>query len=447
MPSKSKAAAIVFVAIVGTILIFCQSVLAEDIAAAPPYDLQECYKLALETSERLQRNVQDIRIAEAQYNQALAAVYPQLNLYLDQAIRDNSDFGRVTRGGTVTEDGDSTTGGRSGSIGRTQLDGTAVVSQQLFNGFREFLLAKSLEQESEALRLDLERNRELLYQDVAALYHQIQGRKAELEVLDKSQKTIEDRIGELNRFLDLGKSRESEVVAAKSDLQDLLAQREQTLGTIRATMELLAFLVGRSSETITLSGDLTPSNIASLDTYLQRMGGRYDLAAAKQRIDAQKQRVEVASRGLWPQLDMIGSLFPYEDPDRNREWELLFQLKVPVFDGGRVSAETSEERARLRSAGLVAKETRRIIEREVRSTYERATSAQLELKRLNELLRELQRNYDLQRQDYENGVVSNLDVLQAIRRIHDAERRIVIAQFSLADNIANLEVAAGGIPQ
>lgn len=418
---------------------------AEPAAPTVPYDLQEIYRLSVETSERLQRSVQDIKIAEAQYRQVLAAVYPQLNVGLEQRIRDDSEFGRVARNGVSAEDGATPTAGTSGTIGRSQLEGTLSVSQEIFNGFREFLLADALEYETQALRLDLQRNRELLFLDVAALFYQALQTEAELAVLDRSEDTLKDRVRELENFRSLGKSRDSEVLAARADRQTLLAEKARTLGVRRATLELLAFLSGVPASDLVLDSTFPLPLVDSLDSYLDKVHEHAELRAAALRVDAQRERVRAAERAYWPRLSLVGTTYPYEDPNRTRDWEVALRLSMPLFDGGRIDAQTDEAEAQLRSADLLAQEIRRLIHRDIRTAFERTQAAQQELIRLQDLVQTLRKSYQSQRRDYDLGVVSNLEVLQAIRQLNEAQRQLVVVRHSVARNLVDLRVAAGGI--
>lgn len=411
----------------------------------PPYRLEDLYQLTLQQSEQLKLRREDIRIAEAQYRQAISLVYPWLSLDANQRFRDNADFGRVTRRQAAVDDPATPIGGSGGALGRTQFDVALNLTQPLFNGFRDYLLSSAVEQEMEALRFELERDRELLYYDVAELYHQILLAGEELAVLERAERTLQERIKELQHFLELGKSRESEMIAARSDMEDLRALKEQSRGTLRATQELLAFLVGLPAEELKLAPAPVSEPRRPIDHYLTRAKERSDLDAARVRVAAQEQRLKAAQREGWPRLNLVGNAYPYEDPDRTREWEALLQLSIPLFEGGRIAARAAEEAARLRAVSLRADEQRRLSERQVRVAYARVESAERELESLRKLREAAERNYQSQRRDYEFGVVTNLDVLQAFRQLQEAERRVVRAEHLLQVNTAELEVAAGGV--
>ena len=83
-------------------------------------------------------------------------------------------------------------------------------------------------------------------------------------------------------------------------------------------------------------------------------------------------------------------------------------------------------------------------ERDVRVAYEHVATARSQLESLTKLREASKRNYDSQRRDYELGIVSNLEVLQAIRQLQDAELRLARAESLVETKRLELDVAAGG---
>lgn len=409
--------------------------------------LRECYELTIANSERLRIRDEEVKIAEAQYRQALAEIYPQLDLHADYTNRDNSDFGRVRRGSAPPTDDPSTpVGGNAGSLGRIQTGTSITVTQPIFTGFREFLLAEALEQQTLAARLQSARARELLYLDVSELFYQVVFAAEELKVVDEALKTLDTRIKDLREFIQLGKSRESEVFAARSDVADLQAVRSRITGLILASKELLSFLTGIPASSLDLSDDTTQSQVLEpLSTYLEMVPERSDIRASRLIIDAQEKRVEAARRARWPSVNFVGNAYGWEDPDRSREWEMLIGLDVPIFDGGRITARTDEEKARLRVNQLDAQERFRLGERDIKVAYANTVSARDQVASLKKLRESAKSNYAAQKEDYQNGVVTNLEVLQAIRQVQEAERRLLSAQQLYEVNLASLKIAAGSL--
>ncbi len=421
----------------------CQS-LADSGKLEPPYSLDECYRMSLAVSERLSIQANEIGIAESRYQATVSALYPDLDLIGRQNFRNSSNFGRLSRSNSTSEDS-SNPASTSGSLGRSQSEAALSLRQPIFHGFRDFLLARAARSEISAQESDLKRERELLFQDVASLYYQILYNLAQVSILEESQRTLKSRISELTDFVKLGKSRESEGLAAQAELEDLNASKERAEGATLASLELFSFLTGVPAKDLILSEVKSMPTLPSLDSQLAATAKRHDLQAASARVDENLSVFKASERERWPALDLTGNGYPLEDPDRNRAWELGIQLSLPIFDGGLISAHQSEARAQLEQAKLRSKLAQRAAERDVRTAFAQANANLAEFTSLKNLSETTRKNYELQKRDYGLGLVTNLDVLQAIRKVQDADIRLASAKFDYLNKLAALRVAVGGI--
>jgi outer membrane protein len=402
--------------------------------------LPQAYELALKQSEPLMRNAEEVKAAEARYKEAWSHLYPQVHFGVTQRLRDgSSDSNGGSSGVSFTETGTSS---RSKHPFQTSL----TVEQPLFTGFRDFYIIEAAEFDINASRYDQTRHTELLYSDVADIFLQIVYFEKVLKLYDKTDQVLGERISDLKRFIDLGKSRASEIEAAEADRADLGAAKAQTQGLLDASREMLAFLVGRPAAELALSSDNVPYLPPGLDELIASSRNRSDIRAASERVSGAGKELIASERERWPVVSLTGNAYPYSDPDDNRNWDLLVKMDLPIFEGGGIDARVEQSRAKERSAELSAQELRRIAEREVRVSYSQVTAARSEAARLKKLLEATRKNYQSQRKDYELGVVTNLEVLDAIRSVQNAERRLLEAETTISRNFVRLQVAAGVLP-
>lgn len=412
----------------------------------PEMTLSEAYELSLKQSESLQRKEQDILGAEARYREALAAIYPNLHFITSERIRNSESFGfnsNSNNSNTSSNGSVSNNGSRSNS--KDQFETSFNLKQPIFNGFREFLISDAAKLEISAIRNDRERAKELLYLDVADVFHQIVLYSGDLKILNETTKVLNQRIDELGKFIELGKSKDSEILAARSDIADLEVTKSQVQGLMNASKELLAFLTGLPASELNLkeTPDIVP--VLPLDNYLEQVKQRNDVQAAAERRDSSEKQVTATERERWPGFNFEGNLYPYESPDSDREWDLLFKMDIPIFEGGAISARADQQRAILQSNNLALSELKRASERDVRVAFQNYESAKDVVKSSKSLVESSRKNYESQRKDYEVGVVTNLDVLQSIRQKQDAVRRLLQAETDLRVDLIRLQIAAGGV--
>lgn len=410
--------------------------------------LKDCYNYTLERSESLKIREEQILTSEKIYQETLATIFPTLDAGFEYRRRDNANFGRVQSGRIISVDDPSTPiGGSGGILGKTQAGGLVSLNQPLFRGFREYLLLNAAEIETKARKLDFLRNKEILYLNVADIYYQINAAENELDVLREAKKTLQERTKELNNFISLGKSRESEVVAAAADIANLESNIIQINGLKRASLELLSFLTGLPSDKLNLQNVQSRPKLNPLDDYLDKSEVRSDVLAAKNRLEAQNHLTEAVSRENWPVLDLLGTGYSLQDPDRNQAWEMVVRFSVPIFDGGRNNSRIAQQESQKRILSLGLQQQKRAVERDIKVAFANTTSALEELTSLKMLKETAEKNYGLQKTDYENGVVTNLEVLQAIQQSQDIKRRIVRAKQTFLTRYAELLINSGGVPE
>ena len=397
--------------------------------------LSACYELALKNSDTLRARAEDIRAAEARYRQAVAAAYPKLDLLAEQRLRNSSSFGRS-----------SSSSNSNNSNSSHPFVSFLSLQQPIFTGFREELLAEAAQAEIKSLDLTRKRVNEQLFLDVAESYVQIQLYQSDLVILRETERILKNRITELKKFISLGKSRESEVLSANSDIAELQTTMRQIDGLKSATEEMLAFLVGLPASELHVQATISLQEILPLESYLEKGLNRNDLLAIAKQQEALRLKQTAIKRESWPELSLEGNLYPYEDPNQNRDFELLLKLELPIYEGGARQARVDELEANVLSSSHSLANLKRSVERDIRVAYQKYLSAISERESLENLLLSAKNNLASQQNDYALGVVTNLEVLQAIRQVQDAKRRLLQVEAERAIDRIQLKAAAGDIP-
>ena len=243
---------------------------------------------------------------------------------------------------------------------------------------------------------------------------------------------------------------EAEVAAARAQLPAL--ERSRT------TQELaLAVLLGRSpraiSETAVARGNErgeSPPPVAPEGLPSDLLLRRPDIVQAEQRLIAANARIGAARAALFPRISLTGYLGGesgalgdlFSGPARI--WQLAFALAQPIFQAGRLQSEIEAFKAREQQALAQYQKTLQEAFREVRQ----ALSAQTRSREIFEAetarsvaLRDTLR---LARIRYENGLVSQLEVIDAERNLLAAELNRLDALRAQRVAVADLVRALGG---
>ena len=298
--SRTRRAALVL----GCVIFFSQTIFAEQPNAQPatvsePLTLNRCYELALAASEDDRIRAQDLKIAQARYQQAVGGLFPELGLFLDKTYEDRRDENRVgqTNSGLL---------GTGENLSENPLRAGVNVRWPIFSGFRSYNEARANDFDTRRLRLERERFRELLYQDVADVYFQVVQYETAAEILADETDALQARINELRQRVNIGRSRQGELLAARSDYAAILVELEENSALLRASRELLAYLTDLRPDTLRLARPAPLPAAEQLEMYLQSTGERKDLLAAAQSLRAERELLKVSEADHLPTVSLEG---------------------------------------------------------------------------------------------------------------------------------------------
>lgn len=399
---------------------------AASAAAAPrPITLAEAYALALKRSEALAQSQEAVKEALARVDELKSDVMPHFGFIANHTFQENPHSG-------------------ISSIDKTSIPNYYLqATQPIFSGFREFLAFKSGRKTAESLQLTEKRAESLLYRDVAQAYFNVQQVQSDIQVRGEVLKATADRIAQLEHWVGIGRSRGSEVLAARSLLAQTQAQVELSNGSERVAQEVLRFLTG-------LDTDLAPQPVPPpvlqpLEPFLAAAGARDDVQASERALEAARLNTSVVARQRWGSLGVTGDYYLKRlGFSGNTHYDAIFGLTVPIWDGGVISAQTREAKARERSSEQAVSAAKRAAQRDARSAYmnlQWALSAMNALEKADELAAE---NVKAQEHDYKLSLVTNLEVLDSLNTMQTTRLQLDAARNQAAFARAQLEVAAGG---
>lgn len=399
-------------------------------AADPGLTLETCFQAALKQSEVLAGQTELINQAEARYRQALAAVLPGVSLqgtYLHQQEKN----------GPASD----------------QTVAKLAAVQPLFRGFREYAALRQTQNLITAEKEAWQWAHLQLYQDVAEAFFAVLSLETEQAHLSIQLRLYDQRIKDLQDRVRIGRSRDSEVLSVQSAQAGLQAQVQELQGMLDVTGELLAFLTGLPRDSQCQAPAPFTQALEPVETYLERAQNRPDIAAARSRVEASRDAVGVAQGGHWPSLDASANYYLYESGvSRENTWDAQLALTLPLFLGGAVAATTAEAQAQLRQNELAWERLRRSAEQEIRGHYATVRASLAQRQAWEKASALAHKNYLAILRDYNLGLATNLDVLQALAADQDALRSfdrsgyavwIAYARFQAAIAEAPIQVQTG----
>lgn len=395
--------------------------------AAEALTLDEYFAAALKRSETVATQIELIRQAEEHYTQANSALRPSVNGVASYTRQDPIPAGELST---------------STSPNRQSL-AKLTATQPLFRGFREFATLRQTQALLGAQDQDYRNARTQLFKDVVQNFYTVLSIEQDLKNFSEEINQNIDREKELNGRVRIGRSRIGEVLSVQSTISTLRAQVEQLQGQLSAAREAFAFLSGLAPTTLLRDTENLPVNLEPLDDYLARLELRPDVIAGRQRLSAAQENTQVARGAHLPSLDLNANRYLERTGNlKDSTWDVGIALTVPIYAGGLLQSKVSEAVSQRTQAELNASQVRRQAEQEIRSTYQSVVFDRSQLDALEKATESARKNYEAQRRDYRLGLVTNLDVLQALTAFQQNQLALDRARYTTKLDYLKLQAAA-----
>jgi len=395
--------------------------------AAEALTLDEYFAAALKRSEVVATQGELIRQAEERYKQANSALRPTVNGVASYTRQDPIPAGELST---------------STSPNRQSL-AKLTATQPLFRGFREFAALRQTKALLGAQDQDYRNARAQLFMDVTQNFYTVLSIEQDLKNFGEEINQNIDREKELNGRVRIGRSRIGEVLFVQSTISTLRAQVEQLQAQLGTAREAFAFLSGLASTTLLRDTEDLPVNLEPLDDYLARLELRPDVIAGRQRLSAARENTKVARGAHLPSLDLNANRYLERTGNlKDSTWDVGIALTVPIYAGGLLQSKVSEAVSQRTQAELSASQVSRQAEQEIRSIYQSVVFDRSQLDALEKATESARKNYEAQRRDYRLGLVTNLDVLQALTAFQENQRALDRARYTSKLDYLKLQAAA-----
>jgi outer membrane protein len=395
--------------------------------AADALTLDDYFAAALKRSEAVATQGELIRQAEERYKQANAALYPTVNGVASYTRQDPIPAGESS----------------TANFPNRQTLAKVTATQPLFRGLRDFAALRQNQALVSAQNDDYQSARIQLFKDVVQNFYIVLSIEQDLRNLDAEIRLDLDREKELNARVRIGRSRIGEVLTVQSAISTLRAQVQQLQGQLGVARQAFAFLSGLDPATPLRDTETLPASVEPVDEYLARLALRPDVKANRQRLTAAQENVSVARGAKLPSVDLNANRYLNRTGSlRDSEWDVGVALTVPIYSGGLLQSQVSQAVSQQTQAELALSQVRRQAEQEIRSVHESVVYDQSQLAALEKATEAARKNYEAQRHDYRLGLVTNLDVLQALTAYQENRRALDRARFTAKSDYLTLQAAA-----
>ncbi len=408
------------------ILFLCA--LISTLHAAVPPGLREIYQLAEKRSEVLDIAESRKQQAQERKDQALGALFPNLNArYNYQEI-------------------DPPPGPRSPFTRLNQYSALVNLNQPLYRAAA--YPAHRYTKEDLQLQARLVESAGLgLWQEVGQAYYDAWIGQRDVQNLQQLLRHSEERVRDLRERARLGRSRQGDLLQAEAQLGTVQAEIARAQQREAQALERLGFLAGVPQRP--LFGDLpaTVSPTPTLADLLERAHQRPDVLAKAQEVKLAEAQISSAKAGHMPSVDFNSNYYLERTGVlQDSQWDIGLAVNVPLYQGGTVSAQVREAVERHREAVLAHALLKRQVERDIRVLWQASRALDQVLAGLKGAVAKAESTWTAGRRDYGYGLVTNLDVLLSLNSFISTRQgyeRAVLEKELIA---LQLQLAAGERP-
>ncbi|MFJ3487714.1 efflux transporter outer membrane subunit [Pseudomonas sp. NPDC090202] len=395
--------------------------------------------------QRLLKANPDLAAALAHYDASVAyasqlhaGLFPQIGASVSPLRQRQSDR-RPLRGDTQPSIYNSDTAGFSLSF---DADLWGKIRNQVAAGDAQ---AQASADDLAVARLSLQKQLATLYVQARGLDAQRQILKTSLDDYTQALQLTRDRFeGKIASELDLTRA-QSQLAEAQAQLDDVTAQ-----GNL--SEHAIAELVGVLPSDFTLVHDSAPLPLPPIPQALpgSLLQQRPDIAAAERRVFAANANIGVAKAAWYPDFSLTGLLGGQTQGSgnllaaANRYWALGPLVNLPIFDGGRRSADERQAKAEFEEAAAHYHSQVLKAVREVEDNLGQLRDLQRESADQQAAVDAAQSAEHMATASYEAGALNYLDVVTAQTTALQAQRRLQEVDTQRLQASVGLMVALGG---
>jgi outer membrane protein len=403
--------------------------LADD--ATRPLTLEDAYAAALRRSETIASQSELIHQAEERYQQARGALLPNVNGVASYTWQETPPSGVNVTPSNLSH----------------QPLAKLTATQPLFQGFREFAGLRQTRALIGAQNEDYQNARLSLFKDVLQNYYNILTIERDMSNLEEEIRQNEEREKDIRGRVRIGRSRQAELLNVQATIATLRAQIEQLRGQRQVARDTFAFLTGLDPETPLRDAEEVPEQFGPLTDYLAGLEQRPDVQANEKRLVASQESVRVARGAHLPSIDLNGNYY-LDRPGylKDINWDVTLALTVPIYAGGALQSKVREAASQRTQAELSVSQVRRLAEQEIRSLYQTVLLDRAQLHAFDQATSAARRSFEAQSREYRLGLVTNLDVLQALTAYLENQRALDRSRFTLKLDYQRLLAASAQRP-
>ena len=425
-------------------------------------DLSQVYQLALENDPVINRAKADKELAYSGIALSRANLLPQISGAVSYSVNSgdqvDTDF---DDNDTPDDPSDDTLIFLTNDSESKTLNMGIDLTMSLYDHANWVAMdrAEKVAQQGEA---NLASALQLLIVRVTNAYLSVLREQDSVEFVKAELRAIERQLEQTKQRFEVGLTAITDVHEAQANYDNTVARQIRAENQLELRLEELREITGKYHKNISVLDTklftATSPSPESVDDWLSlAQESNYDLLIQRFAKDIAMEDIESAKAGHYPTLSFSASV---DRTDRENEQfgvtndlpvlntqSLGLTLRVPIYNGGRISTNTDQARSRY----VIASENLELIYRQtvrsVRSSYNDVKAAVSTIRALEQSVVSADSALKATEAGFDVGTRTIVDVLNSTRNLFDARRNLADARYNFISAIINLKRAAGTLTE
>jgi len=420
-------------------------------------DLAEVYARALQNDPQI-REAEANRLAALESKpQARASLLPQLSAGADYRTTDTDETGDFQLNGNLIP------GTRKGDSDATGWDVT--LRQSVFR-WENWVTLRRADKEAAQAEVDYQAAQQDLILRTAERYFNVLAAKDTLTAAEATLEALRRQLDQADKRFEVGLIAITDVQDSKAAYDSANAAVIQAKRNLATQREFLRELTGESFDTLAKPGDtlpLTAPDPANGEDWVRlAMDQNLRLSSSRLAADITRDDISFQRGGHYPSVDLVLSRSNLDSSGDTRttftgandvefssfssdsdDTTISLQLTVPIYSGGATSSRVRQAEYRHRAARERLERTARETERDTRDSYLGVMSEMSRVQALQQAVESAKVALQATEAGYEVGTRTTVDVLDARRRLFEAETNYARSRYDYLVNVLRLKLAAG----
>jgi len=305
-----------------------------------------------------------------------------------------------------------------------------------------------------AAEANFEKDRQDAGLRVGTAYFEVLLAQTRVRVVRAQLQAYEGQLKLAQRAFEAGEGTRTDIDDARSRALQARAALTEADFALNNARRVLGALVGRSADPL---ADVVPARLplkppvpATVEAWLQEAeGANPELASLRHQVEMARQEVERQRAGHHPTIDIIaGRAYGSNESasqinQRNTTDYLGFQVAVPIYSGGAVSAAVRQAAANLNRAQFLLDAARERITVDTQRNYYGVTQGIDKVRAFEAALEAANQSVVSTRIGVGAGTRTIVDVLNSVQRAAEAEQGLAQARYEFLVNRLRLAATAG----